>query len=417
MRKLAGVAVFSGMLTLLRLGAGFIIAKLVAVYAGPAGFAMLGQVQNLSTVLTGIVAAPAGTGVVHYTAAHQKDGFESCAPWWKAASRWLLLLLMIAIPLTCALAGVLSRYLFGDVRYAWVIVIAAVVLPFNAVNTLLASVLNGLEQYRKFIGLGFLSVFLSTALMIILTMAQHLVGALVAAALFTAVSGFVLLGAVLRQPWFKWRYWWGAVNVRELKGIGAYILMTATSAVCIPVSTIVIRNFIADFSGWEQAGNWHAVTKISEAYLGVITLALSTYYLPRLSSLRDATSIRREVGITAVFVFPLGAILAFAVYMLRDVVISVLFTQEFVGARALFSVQLIGDVFKIVSWVLAYPMLARGATVWFVGTEVGFSLLYVALARLSIPTWGAQGANAAFAITYVVYLVFLAATFRKFALK
>jgi len=417
MKKLAGVAVFSGMLTLLRLGAGFVIAKLVAVYAGPAGFAMVGQVQNLSTALTGIVAAPAGTGVVRYTAAHRKDGFDACAPWWKAASRWLLALLIVAIPLTCALAGVLSRYLFGDGRYAWVIVIAAIVLPFNAVNTLLASVLNGLEQYKKYIGLGFLSVFLSTGLMIFLTMTEHLMGALVAAALFTAVSGLVLLGAVLRQPWFKSRYWWGAVNARDVKGIGAYILMTATSAVCIPVSTILVRNFIAVFAGWEQAGNWHAVTRISEAYLGVITLALSTYYLPKLSSLHDAALIRREVGLTAAFVFPLGAILAFTVYILRDVVIALLFTKEFSGARELFSVQLIGDVFKIVSWVLAYPMLARGATTWFVGTEVGFSVLYVVLARLSIPVWGAQGANAAFAVTYVAYLAFLLINFRKFAFK
>ena len=120
---------------------------------------------------------------------------------------------------------------------------------------------------------------------------------------------------------------------------------------------------------------------------------------------------------TAAFVFPVGAVLAFVVYMLRDVVIELLFTKEFGGARDLFSVQLIGDVFKIVSWVLAYPMLARGATVWFVSTEVGFSLLYVVLARLSIPVWGAEGANAAFAMTYIAYLVFLAANFRKFALK
>jgi PST family polysaccharide transporter len=127
--------------------------------------------------------------------------------------------------------------------------------------------------------------------------------------------------------------------------------------------------------------------------------------------------IRREVGLTAAFVFPLGAILAFTVYILRDVVIALLFTKEFSGARELFSVQLIGDVFKIVSWVLAYPMLARGATSWFVGTEVGFSVLYVVLARLSIPVWGAQGANAAFALTYVAYLAFLLINFRKFAFK
>ncbi len=40
-------------------------------------------------------------------------------------------------------------------------------------------------------------------------------------------------------------------------------------------------------AGRAQAGQWQAVYKISEVYLGIITIALSTYFLPKLSTLKN----------------------------------------------------------------------------------------------------------------------------------
>ena len=46
MKRLLKVTAMTGLLTLLRMAMGFVIAKVVAVYTGPAGMAMLGQVQS-----------------------------------------------------------------------------------------------------------------------------------------------------------------------------------------------------------------------------------------------------------------------------------------------------------------------------------------------------------------------------------
>ena len=43
--------------------AGLAVAKVVAVYGGPAVIAQLGQVQGLITVANGAVAAPATAGI------------------------------------------------------------------------------------------------------------------------------------------------------------------------------------------------------------------------------------------------------------------------------------------------------------------------------------------------------------------
>ena len=85
MKKLLSVTFFTGLLTLTRMLSGFIIAKVVAIYIGPSGMAMLGQLQTVITVLNGISTSPAGNGVVRYTAKYYKNGYDDCVPWWRAS--------------------------------------------------------------------------------------------------------------------------------------------------------------------------------------------------------------------------------------------------------------------------------------------------------------------------------------------
>lgn len=104
---------------------------------------------------------------------------------------------------------------------------------------------------------------------------------------------------------------------------------------------------------------------------------------------------------------PIVILLATLVYLFRDIIITVLFTDDFRNARNLFLIQLIGDVLKITSWLYAYPMISKGKTKLFIGSEVFFALLFVGLSALLIPIFHTQGANLAYTIMYIFYLVFV----------
>jgi len=386
---------------------GFFIAKVVAVYTGPSGIAMLGQVQSLFSALNGIVAAPAGSGVVRYTAEYQALGFEHCAPWWKAALRWVLLLMAVVIPLSCIFAQPLAYWVFGNVSYYWLVVVTALALPLSVVNTLVASVINGQHQYRRYVALGMLSVVIATVVMVILVVQKQLHGALLAAALFTGISGLVMLLGVMRQPWFHLKYWWGKTDRTQMKGIAGYVAMAITSAITLPIALVLVRNILIAQVGWEAAGHWQAVWKISEVYLGVIGVALSTYFLPKLASLKGVAAIRQEIRSMVKVVMPIVLLLAIMVYLLRDLAIQLIFTEAFQPARDFFAIQLIGDVIKVLSLLYAYPMLSRGATKWFIATEISFSMIFVCAAYLLTPVYGVNGVNLAYALSYFVYAIFL----------
>ncbi len=392
---------------MVRMLLGFVIAKVVAVYTGPAGIALLGQVQSTVASLTGIVNASTGAGVIRYTAEHKDRGFEACAPWWSASLQWALVLLGITMPLGLLLSEHLSQWLFSNSEYSWLIVVTVMALPFSVIGNLINSVINGQQLYIRYVLMGGGTVLISGTVMITLIVQNNLQGALLAASMQTGLIGVVMLLLSLRQPWLKVRYWWQWNVSAQRKAIGGYILMAVTTALTVPLALVLVRKILVAEVGWEQAGQWQAVWKISEVYLGVITMALGTYYLPKLSSLKDPVSIHNEINQTVKVILPIVGLMAFSIYLLRDFVITVLFTEAFRSSRDLFAIQLVGDVIKIISWLYAYPMLSRGCTKWFVSTEIIFCIIFVSFSYFLIPIFGVLGANLAYLINYIICMFYM----------
>jgi len=259
------------------------------------------------------------------------------------------------------------------------------------------------------------SAIISGAIVISMIVYGGLNGALLALSIQYAVIALIAIVINIKQPWFKMVFLWGKTSTSVKKDILSYMLMAITSALCLPIAMILIRNIMIGFVGWTQTGEWQAVWKISEVYLGVITMALGAYYLPRLSQLNSADSIKKEIYSTSKLIVPIVFFLAVGVYLCRDIAITILFTEEFRSARDLFLIQLLGDVVKIASWLFAYPMIARKATKWFISTEIAFSLTWVLFTYLFVNIYGIHGANYAYLINYTLYFAFVFSNVNRFS--
>lgn len=405
MKKFLSVTIFTAILTFLRMVCGFLIGKVVAVYTGPTGLALLGQLQSVSNILTGITNAPGGSGVVRYTAEHSEKGLEACSTWWKASTKWIFIFCGILIPIVCIFSPLISYLIVGESNKWVFIVVIAATLPVSAFGTMVTSILNGFQGYKYYISIGMVSVIISAVIMIFLTKIYGINGALIAASLQSGLIGLIVLLLTIRMPWFRKKYLYGITAAKYFYDIRKYIIMAVVSALAMPISLIVLRRIIAHYSGWDVTGQWHAVWKISEAYLAIITLALSTYYLPILSKINDNNKLKKEIYSSLRVIAPFTIVLSTCVYLSRDMIISLLFSNEFNLARDFFLYQLIGDVVKIVSWLFAYPMLARGNLKWFVSTELIFATSFVLIGWPLIYLYGAQGANFAYLLNYILYFL------------
>lgn len=402
------VSFFSGCLTLFKMLAGFLIAKVIAIYTGPSGMALLGQLQSFVIGINGVVNAPVGNGIVKYTAEFNSKGTEICSQWWKPAIFISFLFSFILFAIGIPFAREISSVLLGTHEYTYVMIIALCNLPFTAIGTMIMSIINGKGHYKIYILYGFVSTLLASIIMLIMLITLGIKGALLSTSLQYGLIGIILIAANYRKDWFKIRFFFQRFRKKEAKDISSFILMALTSAISLPLTLIAIRGMLISYANIDVAGQWQAVWKISEAYIGVITVALSTYFLPKLSSLNNnVDAIKKEINMVLKYIIPFVFIIAILIFIMRDVIIAILFTKEFYIARDLFAVQLIGDIIKIISWVFAFTMLSTKATRWYIGTEILFCISWVMISYAVIGQYGAQGINVAYAFSYFIYFIII----------
>lgn len=181
--------------------------------------------------------------------------------------------------------------------------------------------------------------------------------------------------------------------------------MSLTSVICVPISQMLLRGYVMAEISDVEAGLWEGMNRISAMYLMVITSSFTVYYLPRLSEITDPLELRREIYKSYAIIVP-ALIAGFAlIYLLRFFIIKLLFTPEFVPMQSLFIWQLLGDFFKICSWLLAFLMVAKAMAKAFITTEIVFTLIYIAIGFLLIHLNGIVGLCQAYLANYILYSI------------
>lgn len=398
---LNAIAVAVKMLTMLGLN------KILAIYVGPAGYAAIGNFQNAVQMLTTFGSGAINTGVVKYTAEYGSDEAAQRKVWQTAGT-----VALIGSLLTGGLVAIFSQpiahWFLKDASFSPVFLWFAVTLVFFIFNTLLLAILNGKKEIRRYIVANIAGSLFSLVVTSALAIQFGLMGALVALAIYPSFAFIVTLLLCRKADWFKLSYLFGRPDKQVLLNLAKFTAMALTSAVCVPVSHILIRNHLGTTLGWEAAGYWEAMWRMSAAYLMLVTTTLSLYYLPRLSELKDPKEIKAEILQGYKIILPVAVVCGLIIYILRDFIIGALFTPEFAPMRDMFAWQMLGDTLKIGSWILAYLMLGQALAKMYITTEIIFAVSFFVLTYFFTPVFNQQAPVVAHAVNYAVYWVVMA---------
>lgn len=398
---LNGIAVVIKMLTMLGLN------KILAIYVGPAGYAAIGNFQNAAQMITTFASGAINTGVVKYTAEYHDDE-EKQRQVWRTAGTIAVLGSVITGIGVAVFSKQIAQWFLQDESYNTVFIWFSVTLVFFIFNTLLLAILNGKKEIHRYIIANIAGSLFSLAVTSALAVQFGLHGALTALAIHPSFAFVITLYLCYKADWFKFSYLFGRLDKRVVLNLSKYTAMALTSAACVPVSHILIRTHLADTLGMDAAGYWEAMWRLSAAYLMLVTTTLSLYYLPRLSELKEPSEIKKEILQGYKLILPVAAACGLVIYLLRDFIISLLFTAEFTAMRDLFAWQMVGDTLKIGSWLLAYLMLGKAMTKLFISTEIIFAASFYGLTVLFTHLYGLEGVTIAHAVNYAVYWVMMA---------
>lgn len=392
----------NGVAVLIKTATLFILNKILAVYVGPAGYAVIGQFQNFIQMITTFSGSMINTAVTKYTAEYYEDEKKQINIWRNAGSMVFILSLFFSL-LIILFQQQLSLYIFHSLDYQSIFVWFAIFLIFFNFNTLFLAILNGKKEILKLVFTNIAGSIVSLVITSILAIQYHLYGALVALSVYQSLAFFVTLYLCYKADWFKFSYLFGKIDQDVTKKFMAFALMAMVSAVCVPLSQIVIRTYIGQEFGVNYAGYWEAMIRLSAAYLMLVTTTLGVYYLPRLSELKSLADIKKEVYLGYKFIFPLAVVGGGVGYLLKDWVIIVLFSEKFFPMADLFLWQMIGDALKIGSWILAYLMISKAMIKLFVTTEIIFAISSIILTYVCTQLFGFKGVSIAHLVNYAVY--------------
>lgn len=378
--------------------------KILAIYVGPAGYALIGQFQNLVTMLTTFASGAVNTGVTKGTAEHFDDPEHQVRIWRTAGTMAIVGAgttgLVIAIFHT-----VLAELFLGDQALGRVFVWLGFSLVFVALNGLLLAILNGKKQIGSFVLINIAGSLVGLAVTAALSVWFGLEGALIALSVNQAIVFLVSATLCMRQPWFRISMLFGRIDQRVLRELLKFAAMALTSAAVVPLTQILIRDHLMREFGADSAGYWEALMRISGLYLMIVTVPLSVYYLPRIAEIRDPAELKREILSGYRIIVPVTALGALVIYLLRDFITLALFTPEFSPMRDLFAWQMIGDVTKICGWLLGYVLIGRGMMRAFIASEIAFGAIWYLSSVISTSTFGLPGIAFSYFFTYALYLL------------
>lgn len=417
LRRLMGVdiiKVFSlnAVSTLIRMLAGIISVKIVAAIIGPAGVALIGQLNNITSILLGVANGCINNGITKYVAEYREDKLEIRKLLSNALRITLFFTFIVALFLI-VFHNYLSRWIMLSDEYGYIFLIFGFTIVLYTLNALLISVLNGFREFRKYVAVNICGTFIGLIFSITLVFFWGLTGAMINAVTFQSVMFFVTLWMCRKYQWMKLCNFSGHLDSIVIRRYLGYSLMAFTTLSLGPVSQMLLRGYVISEVSIIEAGWWEAMNRISSMYLSVITTSFAVYYLPRLSEIKDNLELHHEIFRCYKVIVPILIIVTVVIYLLRHFVIWLLFTSDFYPMERFFIWQMLGDFFKIASWLLSYLMVAKAMTKAFITTEVIFTLFFIGLGYVFIHVNGTIGLTQAYMINYILYLSCMVIMFRR----
>lgn len=391
---------WSAVQSVARIVLGFLSVKVTAVYLGPAGIALTSQVNNVISLLQSLVGNAVDDGVVKLTAQHADSPPEVRRRIVSTAFRWILAVSAVLGIGLIVLSPWIAEALLGDRAWAPIIGLMALVLPVCLLGQLLVSVFTGLRRFELVtftqIAANVLSFGMLAALCILWGLTGGMIGTVVAYVLvFAAAAALTVKARTLALGDFS--AGWDREHART---IWAFYPMLLARAAALPSSLLFVRSVMLDDFGAAQSGLWQGAVRLSDMYTMVIATALNMYSLPTLSASKSDDDLRRNVVGLAWRTAAIVGSLALVLYLLRHLIVRLVFTKGFEPVGDLWRGLLISDVFLLACVPLRQALMVRQRVVAYITAEVVVALIFVLASLALMSRFGPEGASLARALAW-----------------
>ena len=411
-------SIYSAASTTISLLVKLITNKVIAVYLGTNGMFLIGQLKDFLKIGNTLGTMGIETGTVKYTSELNKNNTnfkELLSTSFKIHFySSLIVVLLIFIFYNYVTTGFSDEMsLIKNNNYKYILSIS--IISFS-IQTFIMSVLNGLKKIKIFVLINIVATLISAIILIYLVVNYSIIGAFYALILSPILTLITALSICLILKPFKLNFFNYLFKVEYLKNLSNFSLMAIAAPICLISATFIVRYYIYDEFDSNHAGSWEAMWRISAIYLLFLTTTFKFYLVPTFSNLNN-DQLKKEVFKIWKTILPVIFLITIVVYLSKDMIINILFTNEFNLINSLILFHLLGDIIKINCWVLGNILVAKAKTNQFILFQVEWCILFVILSIILANTYGFIGLSIAYFVTYLIHFLLLNIYFRKLLWK
>lgn len=384
-----------------RLGANFALNKVLAVLVGPAGFAMVGQLQNFMMLFQSATSGALTTGVTKLIAKNEDDLDYQRRVWTTAMTS------VVGITLVIALAIILShrwiaRDLLGFAQFDMPLLLFAFGLTAFGVMYIIAAVFAGKSDVKPYSTLNGAIAIVNLGVVSLGAYLGQIQGALLATAVSQSVAILVALFLLWRRKWHSLKIVRPLFSPDIARSLARYGLMALTAAAGLSLGQLIVRSQLIDGFNLEMAGLYDALWRLGSINQLLFSTTLMVYALPRLSRLSGQAAFGTFYLQTTFGACVLAAVMFAVEYLLRVPLFNLLFSQAFQPATSYFGYQCAGDVARVATLVTSTALVAQSRVKAYIFLEIIRFAVFVVASSAMIAAHRPEAAALAYMLAYWV---------------
>lgn len=381
---------------------GFVLLKLIALYLGPEGMGAVGHFMSVATIMSLVAGGGVVNAIIKYVAEY-KNRPRLLLRFILASSSYSFYISVVVFCALVVFSVQLSDYIFNDSSLYWVVVLLAFMqFVFSFINVVVG-VTNGLKETAIFSKIQIIGSVSALPIAWYMIANYGMIGAVIAIVCIYSMAVFPA------TYFFRKSVFWKHIKLVklqkfEVRNMASFTMMLLVSAITFPVVEIIIREILIKNSGYESAGIWQGSIKLASAYLGFFSVFLAYYFMPTISAEFDKKIIGKKTASLMLIVMSLFLLGASVLYVWRSFFIPIIFSESFRPLEDLIVYQLIGDFFKISSYVIGFVGVAKGAMKLYICAEILQNLLFLGFMALMMKFYaGVEAVMVGYAVAYAVY--------------
>ncbi|WP_455584113.1 O-antigen translocase [Bacteroides sp.] len=394
-----GVQAFQVLLALVR-------TKVVALLLGVDGVGLLGLLNNTISMVQSITGLGINQGgVKSISAAETPQKAAQMASLVRQMSLYAGLFGSIVI---LTLAPWLSQWSFGNRDFTGAYIWLACTLLFDTLTKGELAIFQGFRRLRILAQANLLGA--SAGLLISIPIyyiwrTDGIVGAIIISSVCSYLATLV----------FRSKQKVPSLSVhQEGKSIITIGAMLTISGFASTLVSYLFNIYLRSHGGLQDVGIYQSGFGLIDKYIGLIFIAMSTDYYPRLAAAHVHNTKLKHIMNQQTVVSLLILCPVIAIFLpTAPLIVRLLLTESFLPVIPFLSWAILGMIFKVTSTSLGYILIVKGAHRLFLGSELLSWSTILITNIIGYNLWGIEGIGIAFLFSYTFYLIIMTIICKK----